>query len=601
MKIKILTRCTRTENLPKVRDSIFSQSWKDVDVNWVIIFDTSSIATVDSKILSEFSMYDLKFWEGIQGDMGHGLLNRVMDETSYEEWVYVLDDDNEMHPSFAETIIKYSRIHPSIEGFVFSQNVDGKDFTGLSIREARPENMKLRSVDMAQVLLRKSLIGNKRLVPMTYVADGIWIEELYKESPQSFFFVESVLCNYNSLKELPKKSRTLPRVLVMDSLPDLKSWKAFDFESDDLNIESASNEDTNRKISEFDPDCIVTSGESYEKYTSLMSLPYDFRQRWIHLPDLNNSASGESAYICGMNYILSADRNDLVSIITPIYNTGEKLRRTYQSVVNQTHTNWEWVLVNDSTDIVTLKIAEEIASNDPRVKVYDFKEKTRGIIGEAKYRACALSNGNYIMELDHDDFLLNHALSKMIEAFRKYPDAGFVYSDCAEIDEHYNSLTYGDGFSFGYGSYREETHMGIAFKVADTANINPLTIRHIVGVPNHFRAWRRDIYFQTGGHNRRLSITDDYELVMKTFLITKFVKVPLCCYLQFYHGSNSQDVTRSDIQRRVRTIAVSYGSRIKKRFEELGKEDWAYAEGTIPWNIPPRKGEEEGFVNYILE
>lgn len=600
MKIHIITRCTRPDRLEKVKHSIFSRDSHGINVVWRIIFDTSVVKTLDSKFLENFQEHKMSFWEGKPGDMAHMLINRVVDELADEEWYYVLDDDNELHPDFFSEISSAHIENPESEGFIFSQHVGGKDFTGLEIREAKPENVKLRSIDMAQFLLKKSLVGTKRMISMTYVADGIFIEELFSEKPEKFHIIPKVLSNYNSLQEQPKKSRTLPRILVLDALPDLKSWKAFDFESDDLNVETATEENLVQKIHDFDPDCIITTGErGPNSYSTMMNMPYDIRQRWIHV-DVNDPAAGEAAYNCAMHYILNANTDDLVSIITPIYNTKEKLLRTYQSVVSQNHKNWEWVLVNDSTDNVTLRIAEGLAKQDPRVRVYDFKEKTQGIIGEAKYRACVLSRGNYILELDHDDYLMPFALDKMLEGFRTYPDAGFVYSDCVETDEAYNSLTYGEGFCFGYGSYREETHMGITFKVADTSNINPMTIRHIVGVPNHFRAWKRDIYFQAGGHNRRLSIADDYELLVRTFLITKFVKIPLCCYLQFYHGGNSQNATRADIQRRVRTISINYGLRIKKRFEELGKEDWAYTENLIPWSVAPRRGEEEGFVNYIL-
>jgi glycosyltransferase involved in cell wall biosynthesis len=599
MKIHILTRCTRTDKLRKVMESVFRDIPEGVSVTWKVIFDTSVIGKVDSEIL-EMVGNNAYFWRGTQGDMGHGLLNRAITNiTEGEDWVYVLDDDNDLHPDFYSEIYKESLVSEA-EGFIFSQYVGGKDFTKLEIREAKPENVKVQGIDMAQFILKRKLIGEKRLVPMQYVADGIFIEELYKENPTKFHFIDKVLCNYNNLQDSPKVPWTLPRLLVMGGTnEDMRSMKAFDFESDELNVLISSNEEGRENVAKFDPDCILTIGETFEPYTSLGTLPYEFRQRWIHT-STESFSTGESAYQCGMQFSLSPDRKDLVSIFTPIYNTGEKLLRTYQSVASQTHQNWEWVLMNDSTDTITLKIAEEIASKDPRVKVYDLKEKSKGIIGEVKYRACALSKGEYLFELDHDDVILPFALEKMLEGFRAFPDAGFVFSDCAEIDEYYNSLTYGDGFCFSYGSYREETHMGITFKVANSANINPLTIRHIVGVPNHFRAWKRDLYFEIGGHNRRLSIADDYELLVRTFLKTKMVKVPLCCYLQFYHNSNSQNATRSDIQRRVRTIAGHYTDRIKARFEELGKYDWAHVPGGISWNAIPRKDDEENYVNYIL-
>jgi hypothetical protein len=185
-----------------------------------------------------------------------------------------------------------------------------------------------------------------------------------------------------------------------------------------------------------------------------------------------------------------------------------------------------------------------------------------------------------LVEMDHDDYLTPDAVDLMVEAFQKYPDCKFVYSDFAEIDENHNSLTYGDSFSFNYGSYRDEEYNGRVYKTVNTSGINPKTIRHIVGVPNHFRAWRRDHYHAIGGHNRGLTIADDYELVVRSFLTSRFVRIPKCCYIQYYYGQNTQDsnggATRRDIQRRVRTIAHHYNEAIKARFEELGMHDWAY-------------------------
>jgi len=186
------------------------------------------------------------------------------------------------------------------------------------------------------------------------------------------------------------------------------------------------------------------------------------------------------------------------------------------------------------------------------------------------------------MELDHDDELMPDAVELMVRAFVEYPDAGFVYSDCMECDTEFNTTRYVEGFALGYGNYYLDTHKGKTVDVNACVPVNPKTIRHIVGVPNHFRAWRRSTYHAIGGHNRRLTIADDYELVVRSFLSTRFVRIPKCCYIQYYYGQNTQDsnggATRQDIQRRVRTIARFYNEDIKNRFEELGMTDWAYEE-----------------------
>jgi glycosyltransferase involved in cell wall biosynthesis len=216
-----------------------------------------------------------------------------------------------------------------------------------------------------------------------------------------------------------------------------------------------------------------------------------------------------------------------------------------------------------------------------------------------------LSKGEILMEMDHDDELHPQANEYIIKAYRKYPDAGFYYSDCTEINENHESLTYGPDLTWGlgYGKYYDFEHNGRSYKAVDQPNINPLSIRHIVSVPNHFRAWRRDVYLSIGSHNRRLSIADDYELIVRTFLHTKMVHIPKALYFQYYHGGNSQDDgnARADIQRRVRSISVFYNWDIKRRFEELGVEDWAFVDTNWPWHEQARYGTEEKYVNYILE
>jgi len=335
----------------------------------------------------------------------------------------------------------------------------------------------------------------------------------------------------------------------------------------------------------------------------MINLSYDIRRKWLHYNSLNHE-TGEFAFYCSQNSILSGngDENPLISFFTPIYNTGNKLLRTYDSLKNQTYKNWEWVVVNDSNDNITQEIINEISLIDSRVKVFEFLEKSNGVIGEAKWRAASQTNGKWIVELDHDDYLLPDAGKFVIEAFRKYPDAKFVYSDCAEIDENWNSLTYDDGFAFGYRSYRNEKVGSREFKVVNSPNINPKTIRHIVGVPNHLRAWCRLFYHQIGGYNRKLSIADDYELIVRTFLYTRMVRIPKLLYLQFHHQSNTQDKRRSDIQRRVRFISNFYNEKIRDRFSNLSKVDWAWEENPQdPLRTKSRLRDEEGYVNYIYE
>ena len=80
--------------------------------------------------------------------------------------------------------------------------------------------------------------------------------------------------------------------------------------------------------------------------------------------------------------MLTNDNSKMISYFTPSYNTGVKIYDTYMSLKAQTYLDWEWVIVDDSNDNgKTLQIIKNIASIDPRVRVYSFEEKSGGVIG----------------------------------------------------------------------------------------------------------------------------------------------------------------------------------------------------------------------------
>ena len=512
-----------------------------------------------------------------------------------------VDDDSILHPEYYDGISYIIKNFPFGKIFITSQQVDGRDFTGLDIRAASPENTRYQGVDIAQITFDCSVFKHYNFTGH-HSADGFLIEKIYKEQPDWFIWDNKVLSYYNYLETKP--SAKIPKVLLISNeLVELKSYKAADYEDDSLNtIQLQNDEDINRTIASLKPDAIVTISDDWRNFPNLSKLPLQIRNKWITLPSVDEN-TGQIAYQCAMENILKNDTSQLISYFTPAYNTGTTLCRTYNSLLNQTYNNWEWVIVNDSTDGgKTLKIAEQIAKNDPRVKVYDFREKSNGIIGEVKYRAAMLCNGYILAELDHDDYLTSNCTELLYNASQKHPEIGFFYSDSAEINENHDSLHYEPGFAFGYGYYESINVDGITYDSCISPNINPKTIRHIVGVPNHVRAWRRNVYHQIGGHNRALSVADDYELIIRTFLHTEMMRIPTLCYLQHIHSTNTTDISRKDIQRRVRTIMYYYNERIAERFKQLGVEDYCYIENpNAPLNVESRFGSQENYVNKIYE
>lgn len=264
-----------------------------------------------------------------------------------------------------------------------------------------------------------------------------------------------------------------------------------------------------------------------------------------------------------------------ISVFTPTYNTGELILDTYVSLYSQTFTDWEWVIIDDSTDDVTYDILKEIADNDYRVRV--FKEsKHSGVIGYLKNRAANLCLGDILVELDHDDLLRNDALSVIDKAFSFNPFSGYLYSDTVEFYADGRSRTYGEGFGMGCGKYYQTKYLNKSW-IATSVPLNSKTLRHNVGLPNHVRAWRSSFYHEIGGHNVNLAIADDHELSIRSFLARPeeviHVNAPLYFQRVRDDGQNTTNTRNAEIQRTSRGIFDYYDTKIHYAIVDMNKED----------------------------
>lgn len=122
----------------------------------------------------------------------------------------------------------------------------------------------------------------------------------------------------------------------------------------------------------------------------------------------------------------AAPQGELVSIIIPVYNAAAFLRETIQTVVNQTYSNWELILVNDHSSDNGKEIAASI--QDPRIKWVDLKRN--GGAAVARNKGIELASGRYICFLDADDIWKKDKLSKQI-SFMQKTDCAFAFTSYA--------------------------------------------------------------------------------------------------------------------------------------------------------------------------
>lgn len=116
--------------------------------------------------------------------------------------------------------------------------------------------------------------------------------------------------------------------------------------------------------------------------------------------------------------------NGKVSIIVPCYNQANYLPETLDSVLAQTYTDWECVIVNDGSPDNTDEIARRYLEQDSRFKYIEQSNK-----GPAAARNNGIENsfGEFILPLDSDDLIAPTYLEKAVEVFNRNIDTKLVY------------------------------------------------------------------------------------------------------------------------------------------------------------------------------
>jgi glycosyltransferase involved in cell wall biosynthesis len=303
------------------------------------------------------------------------------------------------------------------------------------------------------------------------------------------------------------------------------------------------------------PEIFVSLGGKESDFLALNNAPFKVRKRWIHVDSLDNlklqnlmycwiAASNEelkSNEFLPKQQMAHSKKEPSISVYTCAYKSEDGLRRAYLSLCAQTIENWEWVVVDDSADDGnTVRWLSEL--DDHRVRVIDI-EKNIGYIGTVKGIAVSYCRSDIFFELDHDDVLLTHALESVLCAFEENPDIGFLFADAAEVNlSDGSSNIYNTSASFGYRFYYNQAS-GFSqcptVSVQKTPPVIESNFAHLVGLPNHPRVWARWAYEKSGGYRDKLLVGDDYDLMIRTVAVTKFMRLQELLYIQFRNLGNA--------------------------------------------------------------
>lgn len=201
--------------------------------------------------------------------------------------------------------------------------------------------------------------------------------------------------------------------------------------------------------------------------------------------------------------------------------------------------------------------------NDPRVEILEDRTGNTNV-GYLKNVAFNKATGDVLVEVDHDDLLTPDCLGELYEAFNGDQSVGFVYSNNAKLSDNFTPYNPVFGWEHRKHNFRDRELFEMISFPPSAASLG-----YIWYSPDHVRAWRTTAYKEIGGHNPELSVCDDHELMIRTYLKTKMHLINKCLYIYRITGTNTWIERNKLIQDTTRSLFNRYAQLLAERDAEL--------------------------------
>ena len=231
-----------------------------------------------------------------------------------------------------------------------------------------------------------------------------------------------------------------------------------------------------------------------------------------------------------------------ISLIMSVYNGEDYLAETVESVLCQTFTEWEFIIINDCSTDNTSKILAEYASKDARVKVHTNETNLR--LPSSLNKALSLAEGKYIARMDADDICMPDRLQKQYDFMEANPNVDL--SSCRFL-----TLKNGAYSSGGCGGKGDSESIKALLLVT-----NPILHPGIIA--------KADVIKELG-YDKNFTCTEDMELWTRFVLNNKRVEI-LSEYLMIYrlHDKQITETTLDKQRKEVINVQKKYLSSLLK-------------------------------------
>ena len=210
----------------------------------------------------------------------------------------------------------------------------------------------------------------------------------------------------------------------------------------------------------------------------------------------------------------------LFSVLIANFNNGRFLQEAIDSVLAQSFTNWEVVLVDDASTDASHVVYDRF-SQDPRFRIFH-NETNRGC-GYTKRKCIELAEGELCGFVDSDDALMPNALEVMVRAHTGHPECSLIYSTC-----------------YRYSGDRD-TELPIWDFIGEIPAESDFLIYHKKLV-SHFVSFKKSFYRKTIGMDATLRCAEDRDLYYKLEEVGPFLHLPIPLYYYRINNDNSVSI-----------------------------------------------------------
>ncbi|MCV9931877.1 glycosyltransferase family 2 protein [Flavobacterium sp. LS1R47] len=220
-----------------------------------------------------------------------------------------------------------------------------------------------------------------------------------------------------------------------------------------------------------------------------------------------------------------------ISVIMPVYNAEPFLKESIESILNQTHTDFELLLLNDKSTDNSLEIILEYKQKDSRIIVIN-KESN---VGPANIRNEGIfaSKGRFIALMDADDISLPNRFERQVDILKKNPEIGVC----------------GSGFTFFGLKKNVVTH-------SEKHDEIKVSFLHSCSIGNPTVMLRKDALSGLIFDNSYI-ISEDYDLWTRLITKTKFYNIPESLLLYRWHTNNISKTRISNEAQAIRRIKIN--------------------------------------------